>query len=152
MRAVAFALVLFSAFAAQPAQADDPSDVVNDIYRHYLDPQLNITPIEDNPAILTGRLNKLFDDYNARSSPDEVGMLDFDPFISAQDYEIKDVAIASETVAGDQATIVVEFTNFDYQTELTYSFVREGGAWKIDDIASGNPDDPWVLSKILKGE
>ncbi len=152
MRAVVFALALFSAIVGQPAWADGPSDLIDGIYKQYLDPQAKFTAIEDNPAILTNELNKLFADYNARSSSDEVGALDFDPVISAQDYALKDLSITSEEVSGDKATIVVEFTNFDYGTELTYSLLKEGGTWRIDDIASNNPDDAWVLSKLLKGE
>jgi hypothetical protein len=97
-------------------------------------------------------LKALVDEYDKKVSPDEVGPLDFDPFIAAQDYVLKDLSIKSQAISGDTATAVVEFMNFDYWTELTYSFVRENGAWRVDDIESKDAEYSWVLSEILKSQ
>ena len=151
MRALARTLAIFLfASLAGTAWADEISDILGQIYKPYLEPGAGFTPVEDNPHLSSG-LKALFDGYFARQSDDEVGMLDFDPFISAQDYVLKDFSIKSEAIDGDKATVVVEFMNFDYWTELTYSFVRENADWRIADIKSNNPDS-WVLSRILSGE
>ncbi len=150
MRAAAFAFALIVAFIGQSARADGPADVINRIYEHYLTTDSTAPAPEQDTSHLSKRLKDAFDAYDKNSSPEYVGALDFDPYIAAQDYELKDFGILSEQVAGDAATIVVGFTNFDYHTELTYSLVREGGAWKVDDIESKDADYPWVLSQILK--
>ena len=33
---------------------------------------------------------------------------------------------------------------------MRYLFVREGDAWKVDDIAGGAGDDKWDLRDIIK--
>jgi hypothetical protein len=152
MRRPAFAVALIATLACQTAWADAPADLMTRIYRHYTDPASGVPSPYDDTTLPSKRLKALFDAYDQNSSPELVGALDFDPYIGAQDYEIKNFRITSEMIAGDTATIGVEFMNFDYETELTYSLVRESGAWKVDDIQSMNPDDPWVLSKLLKGE
>jgi hypothetical protein len=148
MRAFATAIVIFLLTLGGAARADEIADVLEQIYKPYLDPSVGFTLLEDNPH-LSSRLKALYAEYLRNSSPDEVGPLDFDPFISAQDYQLKDLSIKSQAISGDTATVVVEFMNFDYWTELTYSFVRENGAWRVDDIRSDDDQYPWVLSAIL---
>lgn len=152
MRAAAFAFAFLALIVAQPAWADGPSDLINKIYAYYLDPSADGPPPgsgDDDEQILSKRLDGLFTAYEQSSSDDEVGGLDFDPFINAQDYDLKDLKIESDKVEGDKAIVVVSFFNFDAPTELTYSLVQEDGAWKVDDIESKDSQYPWVLSKIL---
>jgi hypothetical protein len=155
MRIAAMILgLLLAALPIRSALADGPADLINEIYAIYLKSNGDGSALAEQyqGRFTSKRLDGLFDTYDKNSSPDEVGALDFDPFIDAQDYELKDFAIASEKVSGETATIVVNFTNFDRRTTLTYSLVREAGAWKVDDIESKDPEYPWVLSKLLKGE
>ena len=149
MRALALALAFFAVILSGTVRADELSDVIAKIYEPYLNPNADFTPLESNPH-LSARLKGLVDEYDRKASPDEVGALDFDPFIAAQDYVLKDFSIKSQAITGDTATVVVEFMNFDYWTELTYSLVRENGAWRVDDIESKDAEYPWVLSELLK--
>lgn len=152
MRGLLPVLGLLATLAAAPVRADEPSDLINRIYDYYLHPNPDAAPLEDDRSLFTKRLNGLFDTYFANAGGDEVGPLDFDPFISAQDYELKDFSITSESVDGDAATISVAFMNFDYRSALTYSLLREDGAWRVEDIRSDNPDDSWLLSALLQGQ
>ncbi len=122
------------------------------LYDLYLTPRELGAPSEVGRPFVSKHLNELFAEDDKRSSADYVGNLDFDPFVAGQDYALKDFSIASEAVAGDTATVVVRFLNFDDPIELTYRLVREAGAWKIDDIELAEPGRAWVLSRILEGE
>jgi hypothetical protein len=155
MKIATFLLALFLAVAPLGrAFADGPADLINEVYAIYLNSNGDGSALADRykGRFTSKRLGALFDYYDAHASPDEVGALDFDPFVDGQDYELKDFAITPEKVSGDKATIVVKFINFDRLTTLTYRLVREAGAWKIDDIESKAPEYPWVLSKLLRGE
>ena len=79
MCAMIFALALLSFVASGSAWADGPSDLIDGIYKQYLDRNVKFLSIEENPAILSKRLNKLFADHDANASADELGLLDFDP-------------------------------------------------------------------------
>jgi len=149
---VTLMFAILALLIGQPAKADEIAELVREIYDpyHHAGPVGSLETMQKH--VISKKLHALFEYYDRRSSPDEVGTLDFDPFISAQDYELKDVEIVSETIDGDEATVEVGFTNFGDRTELTYTLAKEGGAWKIDDIRSMNPDDPWILSKLLKPE
>ena len=92
MRAIAIALTIIAFIVGGTARADEFSDILDRIYAPYLNPGVTFTPFEDNPY-LSSRLKGLYEEYLRNSSPDEVGPLDFDPFISAQDYQLKDFSI-----------------------------------------------------------
>ncbi len=69
-----------------------------------------------------------------KASKGEVGAIDFDPLYNAQDTEIKNFAINPAKVDGGKATLVVNFTNFDKKTHITFKLAQQGDAWKISDI------------------
>ena len=69
-----------------------------------------------------------------KASKGEVGAIDFDPLYNAQDIEIKNFAINPAKVAGGKATLVVNFTNFDKKTRVTFKLAKQEDAWKISDI------------------
>ncbi|MNW16710.1 hypothetical protein D3C71_2156500 [compost metagenome] len=52
-------------------------------------------------------------------------------------------------IAGDFASIDVTFNNFGEPRSLTYELVFEDGGWRIDDVVSTNPDNPYRLSEIF---
>ena len=84
---------------------------------------------------------------DAISSKGEVGALDGDPLYNAQDMEIKNFKIGEGEVKGDKAEVPVTFENFGKKNKLTYTLVKEGANWKIEDINYG---DGYTLVKILK--
>ena len=78
-----------------------------------------------------------------------MGAISFDPYIDGQDYDITDFEIGAAGIAGDYASVDVAFNNFGEPRSLTYELVLEDGGWKIDDVVSTNPDNPYRLSQIF---
>lgn len=61
--------------------------------------------------------------------------LDMDPIMNSQDpQKPKSMTISVETAGEDKAVVVAKFDQFRARIEVRYDFVRENGAWKIDDI------------------
>jgi hypothetical protein len=63
----------------------------------------------------------------------EVPKLDGDPFLDAQDWEIKDLEIAVKT-EGPKATGEVSFNNLGKTTKITLDLVQTHAGWRIADI------------------
>lgn len=61
--------------------------------------------------------------------------IDADIAINAQDWEISGIKIGSAAPTNDTQKIVrAEFRNLDRPTRVDYYFVREGDAWKINEV------------------
>jgi hypothetical protein len=142
-----------SATAATPAQGRgvaDPRAFVEGQYRAY---QTNTdTPVEAPTYAYSDRLKALFEDYDAHQNPNEVGSIDFDWWINAQDWELHDVAVAEAESGPDAKTVTARFRNIDRREEVRFLFVRTGGRWYLDDAVqgSGHGGDGWTLSALLR--
>lgn len=64
----------------------------------------------------------------------EVGLLDFDPFIDAQDWGISAFDIAVDDTVPGKATATVKFTNFDKAATVRLDLVKIKNDWRIADI------------------
>ena len=124
----------------------EPAAAISTIYKLYQKPGEPKLP----KGIYSPRLQKLFDADRKRTPKDDIGRLDFDPFINGQDWDIKSVVVTEASRQGDRATVRVTFTNFGKAQEIVYDLVRGSQRWQIDDIAS-QKDPRWTLSKILAG-
>ncbi len=99
--------------SAGPAAADDVSAraFIAAIYNSYT------TGSKDGVRIDTGRkLRRYFEPVLAaamETKRHEVGELDGDPFVDAQDWEIKHLDIAIKDTAPDKVIATVTFDNFD---------------------------------------
>lgn len=80
----------------------------------------------------------------------EVGRIDFDPFVNGQDFDVTDLTFEPAEVSGERAEVVVRFANFETPQTVTLSLVAEAGRWKIDDAANDNADYPYRLRDILE--
>src|SRR5262249_25781246 len=49
-----------------------------------------------------------------------------------------------------KAKVVAKFTNYNEAGEVTYALVKEDGAWKVDDIASGDTSLRKIVDEVLK--
>ena len=75
---------------------------------------------------------------------------DFHPFYDGQDWKVTNQTFT--VLKRDAATAVVEtrFENFDSSVRLQFDLIREGDAWRIDNIRS--PDwFGWSLRRTLGG-
>lgn len=141
--AAGLVLALTSLAAAQ--SYDTPEALIEAFYQPYFDGSLP----EDESQFRSAALQALYDN-DAQITPEgEMGAISFDPYIDGQDYDITDLEIGAAGIAGDYASVDVTFSNFGEPRSLTYELVLEDGGWKVDDVVSTNPDNPYRLSEIF---
>jgi hypothetical protein len=70
-----------------------------------------------------------------------VGKLEWDPFIAAQDYEIKPVDVAIKDTAPGKATATVTFANFGKPVTIVLDLTAIKNDWRIYDITWSQKDD-----------
>lgn len=73
-------------------------------------------------------------DQNAAAKRGDVGALDGDPFIDAQDWDIKDFDIAVAASAPGKATATVKFANLGTPKTVVLDLVKLKGGWRINEI------------------
>lgn len=109
---------------------------------------------EDAPSpyspFLSRGLNRLFQADRDATPEGEVGAVDFDPVISGQDGEAKNVRLSPPITMDDRAELEVSFRNGSEAVTLYYTLVREQGGWKVDDIANQEGEYPWSLRELLE--
>jgi hypothetical protein len=115
----------------QPATAEA---FLRSIYDPYLRADFKGQPYRQASRFFVPELVKAMDDdMREAKRRDEVPKLDGDPFLDAQDWEIKNLAIAVET-SGPKAIGRVSFDNFGKRTEITLDLVQLPAGWRIADI------------------
>ena len=148
-------VVLVAAAAAVPtasraAGESAPVDVAAAIYRIYAGPKGDYQNgnLDDKrvAVYLSKSLRAALKAMDARSKKLNEPILDFDPVTDSQDPQVEKLTIAAE---GDAAAIAT-FYSGDVKHVIRYSFVREDGAWKVDDIAGGAGDETFDLRDIIK--
>jgi hypothetical protein len=158
MRACLNVLAALAALIATPALADragggvaDPRAFVSRTYAAYARSS-DATPPEQRSAY-SARLSRLFIDYDrAWSGGDEVGSLDFDWWVNAQDWEISNVRVSEGGDGPARRTVTARWRNMDRSDSSRFLFVRWHGRWYLDDVinGSGSGDHGWTLSALLR--
>jgi Protein of unknown function (DUF3828) len=141
------AVILAAAFGAGPALAPIAAEAadatalafVTDIYAAYKGKDAKGHPLDDERAIrryfepsLAALMVK---DQKIAAKRGEVGLLDFDPFIDAQDWEIATFDIAVDDGAPGKATATVKFSNFEKPVTVRLDLVKLKNEWRVADIA-----------------
>lgn len=141
---------LVAAFAGPVAAADftDPAKLVAAIYDQY---KTGVEYPDDDfiRSQQSGRLNALYD-ADAREAGDDIGRIDFDPYVNGQDYDISKLVIHPPYLAGGKAVVNVTFSNMDTPQDLGILLVKEGMAWKVDDIWTTAEDYSYDLLDLLQ--
>lgn len=147
MRLAALVSSAFLAFtAAASAQPfDTPQALLEAFYQPYFDDEF----YDDETVFRSAALNALYEADAENTPAGEMGAIEFDPYIAAQDYELADLEIGEPVIDGDAATVDVTFDNMSYPTAITYDLVREDGGWKIDDVSGTTGEYPYRLSEIF---
>jgi hypothetical protein len=149
MRTLFVALMVLAA-SVMPAMAyDTPAALLEAIYAPYTSADFDWSEWEPSTFQSEG-LNALFAKADEETPDDEVGRIDFDPYINAQDYDIAGLEIGEAKVDGDGATVEVLFVNFDLPQHMTFSLVEEADGWKVDDVESHDADYPYSLRALLE--
>lgn len=142
---------------AEAPAADGPGDAVRALYSPYLPGGDERMSAFDNEAERAKRfsasLTKELKAYFVRQEKaGEPGGLDFDPIVNGQDYKVGQLEVRTDkTVPGKSAVVIAEFKNFDEKARMKFKMTFEGGAWKVDNIASLS-DPVWDLRDLLKPE
>jgi len=130
------AFVVSAAALAQTAEATAQS-FIEAIYKPYLAKDYSGVRL-DTP----GRVRRYFEpkladamirDAAAAKKKNEVGTLDGDPFIDAQDWRITNLAMDVKSANG-KATATVTFNNIGEPKQISLNLVKTAGGWRILDI------------------
>src|SRR5215469_16553810 len=152
---------------AEPATSDDPVAIVTAIYTRAAKGKGNGGGgfVIENKAAKAKYLSKsliaLWAKADAHTPKGDVGPIEFDPVSNSQDPDIKSFKVNAEKLEADKATVAATMVSghgprktSDDDT-VRYDFVREGNAWKIDDIKGKSDGEPWsvrdMLTTSLKG-
>lgn len=136
----------------------DPSAWLKQVYALYqkaqstaaLEGKASTTLIEKRASKALAALFKKDAACSKRSQG--VCALDWDFVVDGQDYKLSDVDVGPSVVDGDKASVTVTFTNLDAKCRNVYTFVREGGQWKVDDILTKSGADESVsVAKLIRG-
>ncbi|MBL8538303.1 MAG: DUF3828 domain-containing protein [Hyphomonadaceae bacterium] len=132
-----------------PAAANfpDPAETIAPLYDRYRsDPAVTTFPTLIDQAPWSADLRSKLEAMMARSQTAEAPILDFDPFVNAQDWQISSVAVATEgVVAESHASVRARFVNGSTSDEVVYDLIWEGGAWRVDNIRHSG----WDLRQIV---
>jgi hypothetical protein len=163
IRALSAALVAGSIGVIAPARAQvnarepDPAVWLRAIYDLYHRMEKSADPagqptyelVEQRASKSLAALFKRNKDCETKSN--EICALDWDFVIDGQDWTLSNVNVGPAVVAGDKATVTVRFRNFKTPCVNVYSFVREDGLWKVDNIeVRQGAGAPVRIAKMLK--
>jgi hypothetical protein len=163
MRAFARIVLALTALLAAAAEAQvnpreaDPAQWLRQVYAlyqraqtdHKLDSEASTALVERRASRALAALIKRDEECSRKN--DEVCALDWDFVIDGQDWEISQVQVGATEVVGDRATVTVSFVNMKTPCVNVYYFVREDGAWKVDDIETRpQGEKPTRIARLLR--
>lgn len=129
---------------ASEAPAPDPADAIRPLYEPYILEGRDF-PAFEHQAPWSEGLWALLDAMVVRSNARNEPILDFDPVIGAQDYQVSNLNISTEAmVESSHATVRARFSNLGRDEEIVYDLVWESGAWRVDNIRGRD----WDLRSI----
>jgi hypothetical protein len=147
-----------SAAHAQPASTPDDAAAlafVKSIYEPFTKPG------SDGVSIDSGKkLRRYFEpklaaamDKDQKDAHGEIGALDFDPFIDAQDWDFKKFDVALKDTAPGKITATVTFNSLKELTTIVLDLVKIKNDWRIYNITwqrDKTPDSPKTLRDLFK--
>jgi hypothetical protein len=125
---------------ARPVSAADPSAsaFVTAIYNAYRGKDAKGVPLDNERIIrryfeptLAAAMAK---DQKAAARRNEVGLLDFDPFLDAQDWDVGAFDIAVSDAAAGTAKATVKFVNQGEAMTVVLDLVQAKNDWRVYDI------------------
>ena len=115
-------------------QTSTPDFFLRAIYDPYLKADFRGYSFEQANRFFVPKLARAIDaDMREAKRRGDVPKLDGDPFLDAQDWEIKNLAI-SVKADGPKATGEVAFDNLGKPTRITLDLVQTQAGWRIADI------------------
>lgn len=149
MKIILGTVMLALALCACAPAKDGPAVVVEALYTPYL--------VEDGPTppvmdldVFTPELKAEIDRATTYGNMLETPIIDFDPVVAAQDWEIKSVAVTEVERDEDSAKVLAAFDNMGTPTEVPYSMRLVDGVWRIDDIGAGDNGLRAIIAAALR--
>ena len=144
-----------SAALVAQARAGDASATafITEIYNSYKGNDAKGMPLDTERAIrryFEPKLATLMaNDRKQAARRNEVGSLDFDPFLDAQDWDVTafDIVVSDEATGKAQAT--VKFINQGQSMTVVLDLVQVKNAWRIYDITWSRGGQTETLRKIF---
>ena|ERR1700761_597688 len=164
LMSTAIASLLAGPALAQTPPANDPVAILTAIYTRVAKGKGDGGGgfvIENKAAkekYLTKSLIALWAKADKHTPKGDVGPIDFDPVTNSQDSSVKSFKVASDKMEADKAALSVTMTNNSNMEPrkvaaddtVHYEFVREAGAWKIDDIKGTTDGEAWSIRAMLQ--
>lgn len=135
----------------------DPSVWLRQIYDLYrraetdkkAEAQANYRRVVERASKPLAALFKKNDDCEKKSKG--ICALDWDFVINGQVATLTNITVGPLVAKGNTGTVTVSFTNMGTPSVNVYTFVREAGQWKVDDIETKTGKDaPVRIAKLLK--
>ncbi len=134
--------LVWTAAFAQTVPDKTPEDLVHFVYKQYVGKKSDdeifrwtSKAMADRlfePALARGLIRAL----NSAANREEP-VIDFDPFVDGQDFEIKSYTLKTERKSADRARVVAVFTNLGEPRQVAYDLVVTKAGWRIHDISWG---------------
>lgn len=122
----------------------DPAMVIRQLYDPYLTEGATFPSFREQ-APWSNELWALLEAMTARSQAINEPILDFDPLIDAQDYQLTNLNVATDgMVEASHATVRASFQNAGQPAEVLYDMVWEDDRWKVNNIRTA----AWDLRQI----
>jgi hypothetical protein len=138
--------------AAHARGVEDPRAFVAQRFDGYRSGTDHVPP--DPVWAYSPRLAALFAVYDRwqHRHHDEVGSIDFDWWINAQDWELSGVTVTQADTGPNARTVTAHWRNSGREDSSRFLFVRIGTRWYLDDAANGtgHGDTGWTLSELLR--
>ena len=139
----------------RPAHAADPSALafVTAIYNSYKGVHAKGVVLDNErvirryfePTLATAMAK----DQKAGARRNEVGLLDFDPFLESQDWEADEFDIAVSDATDGKAQATVKFVNLGDAMTVVLDLVQVKSDWRIYDITWRHDDKAATLRKTF---
>ena len=133
--------ILLSALQTAAAAPQTADAFVHGIYAHYLgDPDTTGKGVAlDNRKTIRAYFAPdiaaiMIKDEEAAARAGDAPSLDFDPFLSAQDWTVTDLSIRIDPKSASAADARVRFKNIGKEEAVTLSLIRTPNGWRISDI------------------
>jgi Protein of unknown function (DUF3828) len=144
-RALAMQAVLVAASAmaiTANAEIASPQPFIDGIYKHYLGKNSKGLALSSDAIIRSYFAAPLADamvrDFAAARKAGEVPMLNGDPFIDAQDWEIANLKTVVKSTGSNTAVAIATFVIFMEPRTVTLDLVNTPAGWRIAEIRSAS--------------
>jgi hypothetical protein len=142
-------VLLLGMIAGARAERTSPKAFLDGLYARYVGKDAKGAPLASKSDVrrwFAPPLATLIARDQARAARrHEVGQLDGDPFIDAQDWEIAKVDVSIDSETPDAATATAQFTNAGTAKRIRLDLVRGTAGWRISEIHY----DDRTLTQIL---